>query len=379
MSESQEVTDPIPANGANHLEDTGTMVVPSPVATPGKHVKVSLPASDNKGQEHHHHHHHHSKRKHVLKVILIVVLVIAGIAGGAALALNHMVQSGKQTVVAATPAKASGTVTYNGKTYAPNTNMVNIALLGFDNNTEGGEKAGQADAVIILAINTDTGKATALSIPRDSMVTVDTYVNGVFAGQVTEQLCLAYSYGDGGNESSQHVVDAAERVLDNIDISNYLTLNIAGMADLNDSIGGVTLTPLQTVPGTSIVEGETMTLFGNNAYKYVQWRDTTVLNSALDRQSRQLQYAQAFAKKLLSSGNAGDVVNLFNTMQEYTYTNLDANEVTYLASTLMNKGVSSFDLVSLPGEMTEVDGHAQYNLDTDGVFLTVLDVFYHEV
>lgn len=127
------------------------------------------------------------------------------------------------------------------------------------------------------------------------------------------------------------------------------------------------------------MEGEPITPYGSNAYKHVQWRDTSILTSPLDRQARQMQYIQTVAKKLLADKNPNEILNLYNTAQQYTYTNLDANEVTFLATTLVNKDVSSLDPVTLQGEMTQNGNRAEFNLDTSSVHQTVLDVFYHEV
>ncbi len=60
---------------------------------------------------------------------------------------------------------------------------------------------GESDTVMVVALNTDTGEARGIIIPRDSMVAVDTYSNGSFAGQVTEQLCLQFAYGTDGDNS----------------------------------------------------------------------------------------------------------------------------------------------------------------------------------
>ena len=74
------------------------------------------------------------------------------------------------------------TVVYNGKTYALNEHMVSVAFIGFDNRTtnsaSGNDVAGQSDTIMVVALNTDTGKATGIVIPRDSMVDVDTYISG---------------------------------------------------------------------------------------------------------------------------------------------------------------------------------------------------------
>ena len=260
--------------------------------------------------------------------------------------------------------------------------MATVAFIGFDGrDNDDGTQKGQSDTVMVVALNTDTGEARGIVIPRDSMVAVDTYSNGSFAGQVTEQLCLQFAYGTDGDNSSQLTAAAASRVLDNIPVDYYYTLNIEGVAPINDSIGGVTLVPTQTVPGTSVVEGQETTLFGKMAEKYVQWRDTSVLTSSLDRTARQVSYLQAFASKVLSSAksNPAALISLYQTMDDYTWTNLGLDEFSYLATTMLEHGLTSFDVVTLQGTMQQGDTFAEFYLDQDNVKQTVVDTFYHPV
>ena len=234
------------------------------------------------------------KRRRRIRTLLIVLLVIGAVAAAGWGFVNHSVNQGKKKIEEKTEKviKAKGdTITYNGKKYALNKHMATVAFIGFDGrNNDDGTQKGQSDTVMVVALNTDTGEARGIIIPRDSMVAVDTYSNGSFAGQVTEQLCLQFAYGTDGDNSSALTAAAASRVLDNIPVDYYYTLNIEGVAPINDSIGGVTLVPTQTVPGTSVVEGQETTLFGTTAEKYVQWRDTTNLTSSLDRTARQVSY-----------------------------------------------------------------------------------------
>ena len=260
--------------------------------------------------------------------------------------------------------------------------MATVAFIGFDGrNNDDGTQKGQSDTVMVVALNTDTGEARGIVIPRDSMVAVDTYSNGSFAGQVTEQLCLQFAYGTDGDNSSALTAAAASRVLDNIPVDYYYTLNIEGVAPINDSIGGVTLVPTQTVPGTAAVEGQETTLFGTSAEKYVQWRDTTELTSSLDRTARQVSYVQAFAAKVLNSAksNPAVLINLYQTMGDYTWTNLGLDEFSYLATTMLEHGLTSFDVVTLQGTMQQGDTFAEFYLDQDNVKQTVVDTFYHPV
>ena len=195
------------------------------------------------------------KRRRRIRRLVIVLLVIGAIVAAGWGFVNHSVSQGKKKIEEKTQKviKAKGdTITYNGKKYELNKHMATVAFIGFDGrDNDDGTQKGQSDTVMVVALNTDTGEARGIVIPRDSMVAVDTYSNGSFAGQVTEQLCLQFAYGTDGDNSSQLTAAAASRVLDNIPVDYYYTLNIEGVAPINDSIGGVTLVPTQTVPGTS--------------------------------------------------------------------------------------------------------------------------------
>ena len=325
------------------------------------------------------------KRRRRIRTLLIVLLVIGAVAAAGWGFVNHSVNQGKKKIEEKTEKviKAKGdTITYNGKKYALNKHMATVAFIGFDGrNNDDGTQKGQSDTVMVVALNTDTGEARGIIIPRDSMVAVDTYSNGSFAGQVTEQLCLQFAYGTDGDNSSALTAAAASRVLDNIPVDYYYTLNIEGVAPINDSIGGVTLVPTQTVPGTSVVEGQETTLFGKTAEKYVQWRDTTNLTSSLDRTARQVSYVQAFASKVLSSAksNPAMLISLYQAMGDYTWTNLGLDEFSYLATTMLEHGLTSFDVVTLQGTMQQGDTFAEFYLDQDNVKQTVVDTFYHPV
>lgn len=339
------------------------------------------------------------KRRHAKKhkglrraaIVLAIALAIVVIAAGAVFALTKMGEESVKQANTPTDVQSEGvaydegrTVSYNGKTYALNENMVSIAVIGYDRRTEAvvpGKSVGQADAVMVLAANLDTGQVTGIGIPRDSMVEVGEFMGEEFTGMNTMQLCLAYAYGDGGQTSSEYTTAAISRVLYNMPVNYYISLDMDGVGALANAVGGVPVTPLQSIPGTNIVKGQDTVLFGNNALKYIQWRDTSVLTSSLDRQARQSQFVQAFCKEALSSakGGVGTLVSLFNTARDYGITNLGVDDFTYLASTVLNTGVSSVDVTTLQGEMQQGKKFAEFYLDKTNVYETVLDVYYHEV
>ena len=217
------------------------------------------------------------------------------------------------------------------------------------------------------------------------MVEVETSAtgtSGTYTGMETMQICLAYNYGDGGATSAENTMRAVSRTLYSMPIKYYYALDISGIGPMTDAIDGVPVTALETIPNTSIEEGDGVILTGNNAVSYVRYRDTSDLESSIARQERQKQFIRAFIKQAMSraQGNVGDLVTLYNTAQEYSTTNLGVSEFSYLASEMISNGVNDVSVYSLDGTMTlGASGYAEYNLDKDSVYQTVLDVYYTQV
>lgn len=353
-----------------------------------------LPAITDSASLVRHKHKRHTKRNRRLKIAGVVLAVLAVIAAGAGIALKMSIDAGRRAFEESQQKekakKNAGTVEYEGHRYKLNEHMATVCFMGYDYqryNAKGADEPRQADAVVVVALNTETGKATGIVIPRDSMVDVDMYSDdGSYIGQAQQQIALQFAYGDDGDKSAAMVAKTASRALYDMPIDHYFALDINGVGPINDSIGGVTVDALMTVPGTTVVKGETVTLYGRNAERYVQYRDAAgevsdSTTSALDRQARQVQYLQAFSKQVLQAakGDPASLVSLYRTALDYTHTNLGVNEFSYLASTMLDKGVTSFDFVSLPGEQVQADTLAEYHLDRDGVRKVVMDTFYHRV
>lgn len=336
---------------------------------------------------------HMSKGKKITLGI-VIALVAAAVLAGAAFALSVQ-QSAKnatdysnadiQTTENAVTYSSGKTVDYNGHTYQLNENMVSMVFMGVDatNQQTGGAVAGQSDAIMVLAMDTSTGKSTIIAIPRDSMVDVDVTGTGGqdFVGSQKMQICLAYDYGDGAASSAQNVVKSVQRTLYNMPMKYYFALQLEGIGPMADAIDGVSLNALQTIPNTNIVKGEDVILFDNNAQRYVQWRDTTQMDSAADRLARQKQFVSAFAKQALAQaqGNVGNLVALYNTVQQYSNTNLSTSDFTYLAGIAASKGITDLNMVSLAGTYSMGQDYAEFNLDSTSVYETVLSTYYTQI
>ena len=284
-------------------------------------------------------------------------------------------------------------IEYNGHTYHFNENIVSLGFVGIDKRdmetVDETDFVGAGDTDIVIAIDTNTGETKAIAIPRDTMVDINiTTPSGVYIRTQEAQLCLAYAYGDGAEESCKNSISAMSRILLNVPIEKYFVLDMDGIAPLNDAIGGVTVTSLYDFKDQGISVGDTVTLRGSMAETYVRIRDMDRIDASLNRVERQVQYVKAYAQQALPAvvRDFGTISDLYNTASDYSQTNLTLGNATYLGSLLLSKGITDFESYTLQGEMkASADAvlpdvvHAEFYPDEDNLMQTVLDVFYTQL
>ena len=352
--------------------------------------------SDKEHVRHHHHHHHHrSRRRRIRRALIIAACIPLALILIAASAVGVLSLIGRMQVHEDTPGvrinpysvtyDEGKTVEYNGQTYALNEDIVTIAAIGLDREEFGLREdkigtAGQADMILIAAMDLRTGLVRSLMIPRDTMVDVDQYTTtGEYVGVDRMQICLSFAYGDGRETSSNNVLTSVQRVLYGIPVSLYGVLDLDGIAALNDAIGGVSVT-LQAPYGDHYT-GDRITLRGDEAEAFVRSRELTILESDTYRRARQVQYLRAFTDKAVDAAvkDIGVVGKLYNAAMEYAFTNVSLSRVMYLATTMLSKGVDVADPIVLAGQIREGDPYSEYILDEQAVFESVLEVFYTPV
>ena len=322
------------------------------------------------------------KKKPAIKALMIILCIIIALV----LAVFGLYWHGMVSVQAqsgSVGAITKETIKYNGTEYVFNDNMKTVLLIGHDDesDTSKGKRPNEADMVAAAAIDVETGKVTIIGISRDTSCLVDQYSEDEFVGTIKEQLCMAYGYRSTPEAGSENVVKSAQSILYDIPIKYYYTLDEAAIAELNDAIGGVELVPLQTIPRTNIVEGEKTVLLGKEAHDYVQWRDTSQLQSSKDRQERELQYLKAFSQQAFgdSNGIVRKMTDLVSIVSEYSVTNISPSEMFYLANVIAKGDLNDIDIVMLDGSMVQNGQYAEFEIDENSAYKTILDTYYVKV
>ncbi len=332
------------------------------------------------------------KRAAIIVFVVLALLVGAGAASAYLLvstgnASLHLDPVPLENVPNDVKAEGQGnSIEYKGHHYVYNEDIVSVMFIGHDDESSFAEREGAncADANVLVALDTAQNKAQAIMIPRNSYVYVDVYQNNVFTETKRMNLTLSYAVDVETEEMrAENTVKAVSRMFYGIPLKYYLALDEAAVADASTAVGGVELEALESIPGASYVQGDRVLLMGEEAYRYVQYRDINVYESALSRQQRQVQFVQAFLKKASSNG-AGGLVDLYNSVSGEVTTNLGASEVSYLASVFAGAHDSGLEIVQLKGKTEESADeygvvHEHYYLDKDSVTKAMLGAFYTQI
>ncbi len=354
---------------------------------------------------HHHHHHHHTdgkrkrrkhkskrkarRRKRILIILLVLFLTAIFVAG---VSLYTMYRNGKNQMHAdnynitapagVTVHQNGSSVVYNGERYNYNKDVITILFLGTDNKNSAEEarqigKNHQSDVIVLGAVNQKENKITLINVPRDVMTDVSVYSpSGGYVGRQQMQIALAYAYGDGAVKSCLNSSEAVSRLFYNLPIQTYISLNLDGVAELNDSVGGVDVVSPETIE--EFVKGETYHLEGEQASRFVNLRVTDRADANLLRNQRQKEYIHQFLQKFFSATrkNIAVPVDLYNVSKPYCCTNLNPDRITYLATEFVVNRHITPEYINVPVDVAQEDGAAKNYVKEKEFYEMFLDVFY---
>lgn len=246
-------------------------------------------------------------------------------------------------------------------------------------------EAGQADGIFLIAQDTARNKLKILMIPRDTITEI-TVLNpdGTVRGKEMDHILMAYAYGDGREESCANMVESVSNLLHGFSIDNYLATDLVMLGELNDAVGGVTVTvPTDGMEKTdpTFVKGAQVTLQGKQAEKFVRYRDITVDHSAIFRMNQQkeyiTQYFNALQKK--SKEDSQIVPRLFDMLEDYMVTNMAKDQYLKIAlDAVASEGLKGEDFFMIPGSGVTTEQFDEFHVDQEGMIEVVLKLFYRE-
>lgn len=380
-----------------------------------------------KSQEYHHthRHHHHSKFRRALRIIrntililLAVTVVFAGIGYGAyrlmeytgGLSLYNRTQDQapdlsqaplyeavtvgdeQMPLTASASSWQPGWIRYGGRTYAYNSNLLTFLVLGIDSmdkvhEGEDGISGGQSDAMFFLILDPDSKEIKIVAINRNAMTDIDVYnEDGIYVGTGEAQICLQHGFGNGLEQSCERTVKTVRNLFHELPINGYISINMGAIPTVNDTVGGVTLKVLYSLPAAgqyrSLRKGDTVTLTGDDAYWYTQHRDINVDWSANERLERQLQYLIEFVPALQErvKEDPKSIASIYSALSPYMVTDIGLNEAVYLGNEAAEYSFDSANIYQMKGDsIIGRSGFEEFIYDEEALYDLIIDVFYTEV
>ena len=287
-----------------------------------------------------------------------------------------------------------GTVTYLGETWKRNTYMHAILCLGVDKKRnltgiEPGGDTGATDGIFLIAHDTAHDQLKILMIPRDSMLYIDIPGPGGASVRGFSHLSVAFMDGEGREKSAEASLRAVEDLLCGLSINHYMAGDLGLLAAVNDLVGGVTV----TVPSDELTKvnlewtkGKEISLHGDEAERFIRYRDCTIEGSPIERMSQHKAYIGGFYEALMTGTKKDQnlVIKLCDTIKQGIVSDMAKGEYERLALDGLRCGFDpEGDIITLPGTATtgEEQGQVydQYYINYEETIPMLLDLFYRKV
>ncbi len=276
----------------------------------------------------------------------------------------------------------------NGQKYRLRQHLTTILLLGIDKFSDAEVKnsyrnGGQADFLRLLVIDPVEKQIRQIPIDRDTMTPITILgVLGNRTGTRTERISLSHGFGKGKEDSCQLTAEAVSNLLYDIPVNFFIALNMDGVSELNDLLGGVTVTLEDDFSGIdpSMTKGSTLTLTGDQAEIFLRSRMSVGVGTNESRMVRQQMYLSEAQKKLKARLQADNNAagTIFDALEPFLTTN-------FTRGRLINEAYAAKDYtveapMQIAGEHSiDKEGFMQFVVDEEKLQETVLSVFYEKI
>ena len=249
----------------------------------------------------------------LLSILLILVLAVTGVVAKVYLDVKGSMNDTFETVERQeTGVQRKEEVDLNKK------DSFSILLMGVDTGDLGRTDTGRSDAIMVATVSPEDKKTQIVSIPRD------TYMEIVGYG-TSDKINHAYAFG-----GPAMAMDSLEKYLD-IPIDHYASINMQGVKDLVDAVGGVTVNNDLEFSNQGHTYGiGQITITGEEALAFVRMRYDDPRGD-YGRQERQRLVVEGIAKKLISLSGVTQYQSVLDAISTNMRTDMDFNMMQKIA------------------------------------------------
>ncbi|WP_429861268.1 LCP family protein [Enterococcus faecalis] len=193
-----------------------------------------------------------------------------------------------------------------------------VLLLGIDTGDDGRVEQGRSDTTIVATVNPRDNQTTLVSLARD------TYVDIPGQGK-QDKLNHAYAFG-----GASLAMDTVENYL-NIPINHYVSINMAGLKELVNAVGGIEVNNNLTFSqdGYDFTIGK-ISLDGEQALSYSRMRYEDP-NGDYGRQERQRKVIEGIVQKVLSLNSVSNYQEILTAVSDNMKTDLSFDDMKKIA------------------------------------------------
>ncbi|MCF2666820.1 biofilm formation/cell division transcriptional regulator BrpA [Streptococcus alactolyticus] len=239
------------------------------------------------------------------------------------------------------------------------TKPISILLMGVDTGDSERKSTwqGNSDSMILVTINPETKTTTMTSLERDVLVTLSGPKDNDMTG-VQAKLNTAYASG-----GAKMAIMTVQDLLD-IEIDNYIQINMQGLVDLVDAVGGITVTnnfdfPISIAEKepeyTATVEPGTHKINGEQALVYARMRYDDP-EGDYGRQKRQREVIQKVMKKILALDSVSSYKKILSAVSGNMQTNIEISSSTIPSLLGYTDALSNVETYQLQGEGEMING-----------------------
>ncbi|MBN2168855.1 MAG: LCP family protein, partial [Actinobacteria bacterium] len=232
---------------------------------------------------------------------------------------------------------------------------VNTLVMGVDRGSVPGEdeEACRSDIMMLVSVDSSSGKAAVISIPRDTRVTIP--------GEDGYQKINA-AHAIGGPELAIKTVKA----FTGLNVNHYAIIDFEGFKHIVDAIGGVPMHIDVAIHDkyAGDLEAGDQVLDGNMALTLVRARHdvSAVPAGDLSRVQNQRKFIQAMLSELAGERNPFKIKKIIDVASENIKTDLSFFEMLSLGRQLQG-GEEKVQMATVPGEPKTISGGWYYIVD----------------
>ncbi len=327
-----------------------------------------------------------TKEKRVRNLKYVAIILASILLVSSALLMVRLWENKQAQFPTQESVTASVNIEHKGVEYRLKDGVEAVLVLGLDK-FEGADSDSynndkQADFLMLLVADHENKVCSALHINRDTIAEMSILgVAGDKVGTVRKQIALAHTYGNGREVSCRNTADSVSKLLLNVPIDRYVSVKMDAVAVYNDLIGGVEVTVLDDFAGIddTLVQGETVTLYGEHALNYVRTRYGLDDSTNSRRMVRQRQYIEALYRKTLTVAEGDDsfVVNAAAKLADFLITNYTGNGLQNFAERISDYTFA--EISALDGRIVKGEEHMEFYPYESSVKETVINLFYEPV